>query len=92
MKNIIINLTRELLNSGAFSHLPDDEISKMHWLLLQNQAASEYSSMEKMMGYWYKGDYYASEISMHLLQQCNECLQVIGKPLIYVYDEDFFEL
>ncbi|MBS1932504.1 MAG: hypothetical protein JST96_00795 [Bacteroidetes bacterium] len=92
MKNAIINLTRELLNSGAFSHLPDDEISRMHWLLLQNQSVNEYGALEKMISYWYKGDYYASEISMHLLQQCNECLQGIGRPMIYVYSEDFFEL
>jgi hypothetical protein len=29
MTNTLVNLTRELLNSGVFNHLPDDEIGRL---------------------------------------------------------------
>jgi hypothetical protein len=87
---ILADLTRELLNSGVFSHLPDDEIGRLHWLILRVQHQEDLP-LQPLLTYWYRGDYYASNASPRLLQQCNEYLQRMGQPLIDVYGEEFYE-
>jgi hypothetical protein len=47
--------------------------------------------LQPLLTYWYRGDYYSSNASPRLLQQCNECLQRMGQPLIDVYGEEFYE-
>jgi len=86
---IVTDLTRELLNSGVFSHLPDDEIGRLHWMILRVQ--QEELPLQPLLTYWYRGDYYVSNASPRLLQQCNEYLQRMGQPLIDVYGEEFYE-
>ena len=86
---ILADLTRELLNSGVFSHLPDDEIARLHWMILRVQ--QDELPLRPLLTYWYRGDYYTSNASPRLLQQCNEYLQRIGQPLIDVYGEEFYE-
>jgi hypothetical protein len=86
---ILADLTRELLNSGVFSHLPDDEIARLHWMILRVQ--QEELPLQPLLTYWYRGDYYVSNASPRLLQQCNETLQRMGQPLIDVYGEEFYE-
>jgi hypothetical protein len=86
---ILADLTRELLNSGAFSHLPDNEIARLHWMILRVQ--QEGLPLQPLLSYWYRGDYYTSNSSPRLLQQCNEYLQRMGQPLIDVYGEEFYE-
>lgn len=86
MNNSLVNLTRELLSSGVFNHLPDNEIARLHWMILQGQV-----SLQPLLSYWYRGDYYSSNASPRLLQQCNEVLQRMGQPLIDVYGEEFYE-
>jgi hypothetical protein len=90
MKNTLVDLTRDLLNSGVFNHLPDDEIGRLHWMLVQGQSDA-YLSPAPLFSYWYRGDYYSSNASPRLLQQCNEYLQRVGQPLIDVYGEEFYE-
>jgi hypothetical protein len=87
---ILTDLTRELLNSGVFSHLPDDEIARLHWMILRVQQKEELP-LQPLLTYWYRGDYYASNASPRLLQQCNEYLQRMGQPLIDVFGEEFYE-
>ena len=87
---VLADLTRELLNSGVFSHLPDDEIARLHWMILCVHEDGELP-LQPLLTYWYRGDYYASNASPRLLQQCNEYLQRMGQPLIDVYGEEFYE-
>ncbi|HLI93438.1 MAG TPA: hypothetical protein VKU83_07505 [Puia sp.] len=90
MTKPLVDLTRELLSSGVFSHLPDNEIARLHWMILQGQR-DEPKSFQPLFSYWYRGDYYSSPASLRLLQQCNEYLQRMGQPLIDVYGEEFYE-
>jgi len=90
MNQSLVDLTRELLNSGVFSHLPDNEIARLHWMILQRQR-EEHVPIQPLLSYWYRGDYYSSNASPRLLQQCNEYLQRMGQPLIDVYGEEFYE-
>ena len=85
----LVDLTRELLSSGVFNHLPDDEIGRLHWMILQGQ--DETVPLQPLLTYWYRGDYYSSNASPRLLQQCNEYLQRMGQPMIDVYGEEFYE-
>jgi hypothetical protein len=87
---ILVDLTRELLNSGVFNHLPDDEIGRLHWIIMQGQR-DDNLPLQPLLTYWYRGDYYSSNSSPRLLQQCNEYLQRMGQPLIDVYLEEFYE-
>jgi hypothetical protein len=86
----LVDLTRELLSSGVFNHLPDDEIGRLHWMILQGQQ-DETVPLQPLLTYWYRGDYYSSNASPRLLQQCNEYLQRMGQPMIDVYGEEFYE-
>ena len=90
MNQPLVDLTRELLNSGVFNHLPDNEIARLHWMILQGQGEGQVS-LQPLFSYWYRGDYYSSNASPRLLQQCNEYLQRMGQPLIDVYGEEFYE-
>lgn len=90
MAHQLVHLTRDLLNSGVFNHLPDDEIGRLHWMILQGQH-DEHLPLQPLFSYWYRGEYYSSNASPHLLQQCNEYLQRMGQPLIDVYGEEFYE-
>ena len=90
MTNALVDLTRELLNSGVFNHLPDDEIGRLHWMILRDKP-DDHLPLQPLFSYWYRGEYYSSNVSPHLLQQCNEYLQRMGQPLIDVYGEEFYE-
>ena len=90
MINTLIDLTRELLNSGIFNHLPDNELARLRWMIIQGQR-DEKMPIQPLFSYWYRGDYYSSNGNPHLLQQCNEYLQRMGQPLIDVYGEEFYE-
>jgi hypothetical protein len=91
MNHPSFDLTRELLSCGVFNHLPDNEITRLHWIILKDPWPETMDSLEILLGYWYKGDYYSSNIHPRLLQQCNEFLQRIGRPMIDVNMEEFFE-
>lgn len=86
----LVNLTRELLNCGIFSHLPDEEIGRLHWMLVRAQHDDDLS-LQPLLTFWYRGDYYSPNASPRLLQSCNECLQRMGQPLIDVCAEEFYE-
>jgi hypothetical protein len=90
MSTTLTDLTRDMLNSGVFNHLPDNEIARLHWMILRVQR-DEDLPLQPLLTYWYRGDYYASNASPRLLHQCNEGLQRIGQPLIDVYGEEFYE-
>ena len=90
MTNSLTDLTRELLNSGVFNHLPDNEIARLRWMIFQGQPDHQLP-LQPLFSYWYRGDYYSSNASPRLLQQCNEYLQRMGQPLIVVFGEEFYE-
>ena len=97
MINTLVDLTRELLGSGVFNHLPDNEIARLRWMIAegaQDNGASERSPrlpLQPLFSYWYRGDYYSSNGAPRLLQQCNEYLQRMGQPLIDAIGEEFYE-
>jgi hypothetical protein len=90
MINKLIDLTRELLNSGVFAHLPENEIARLNWMIMQGQREDQLS-LQPLFSYWYRGDFYSPNASPALLQQCNENLQRMGQPLIDVYGEELYE-
>jgi hypothetical protein len=90
MINALVDLTRALLDSGVFSHLPENEISRLQWMIMQGQREDQIP-LQPLFSYWYRGEFYSSNISPHLLQQCNEYLQRMGQPLIDVYGEELYE-
>jgi hypothetical protein len=90
MINTLVDLTRELLSQGVFNHLPDNEIARLHWMIMQG-GQDERLPLQPLFSYWYRGDYYSSNGSPRLLQQCNEYLQRMGQPLIDVVGEEFYE-
>lgn len=90
MINTLVDLTRELLNNGVFNHLPDDEIARLHWMIMQS-GSDDQLPLVPLLSYWYRGDYYSHGGSPRLLQLCNETLQRMGRPLIDVYGEEFYE-
>jgi hypothetical protein len=90
MVNTLVNVTRELLSNGVFNHLPDDEIARLHWMIMQSGRDGKLP-LSPLLSYWYRGDYYSQGVSPRLLQQCNEFLQRMGQPLIDVYGEEFYE-
>jgi len=59
MINILVDLTRELLNSGVFNHLPDNEIARLHWMIMQGQREDQLP-LQPLLSYWYRGDFYVS--------------------------------
>ncbi len=93
MQTTIIGLTKELLNCGVFSHLLDDEISNLHQLIFNAQKNAGFMQLLPLVSYWYKGDYFNSDVPHCLLQKSNEHLQRLGQPLIETYSmEGFFEI
>ena len=74
----------------AFLARADNEIARLHWMILQGQRDEEIP-IHPLFSYWYRGDYYSSNASTRLLQQCNEYLQRMGQPMIDVYGEEFYE-
>lgn len=90
MINTLVDLTRELLSCGVFNHLPDNEIARLHWMIMQGQREHQLP-LQPLLSYWYRGDFYSSNASPRLLQQCNEYLQRMGQPLLDVYGEEFYE-
>ena len=88
MINTLVDLTRELLGSGVFNHLPDNEIARLHWMIVQG-GRDEQLPLQPLFSYWYRGDYYSSNGAPRLLQQCNEYLQRMGQPLIDAIGEEF---
>jgi hypothetical protein len=90
MTPTLVDLTRDLLNSGVFNHLPDAEIGRLHWMILQGESDGQVA-LAPLFSYWYRGDFYSSNASPWLLQQCNEYLQRMGQPLIDVYGEELYE-
>jgi hypothetical protein len=44
MEKQVIDITRNLLNSGAFNHLSDAALTRLQWLLLGRQMQTEQTS------------------------------------------------
>ncbi|MDO6433412.1 hypothetical protein Q4E93_22560 [Flavitalea sp. BT771] len=86
----LIDLTRDLLSSGVFDHLPDNEIARLRWMIMQGQREDQLP-LQPLFSYWYRGDFYSPNVSPHLLQQCNEYLQRMGQPLLDAYGQELYE-
>ncbi len=84
MKQLCISLTNELLAKGVFSHLSDDELSRLHYILMQLQLKnySDNYYLDKAIDFWYKGDFFDTITSYVLLQRINAILTSIGRPAI----------
>ncbi|MFN9115142.1 MAG: hypothetical protein ACK5XN_34210, partial [Bacteroidota bacterium] len=75
MEKQVTSLTRELLNSGAFNHLSDTELSRIPWLLLKPSL----QQAEALMHYWYVADFVATGVPQDLMHECNFMLQCRGR-------------
>jgi len=71
-----MNLSRHLLNSGAFNHLSDGELSRIQWMLYNKRPAA--GTAERLMHYWYYADFFAAGVPQFLLHECNLVLQHCG--------------
>ncbi|HMO34282.1 MAG TPA: hypothetical protein PKE63_02210 [Lacibacter sp.] len=89
MEQHVKGITRHLLNSGAFNHLLDAELSRMQWLLLRREAGT--NADEQLMHFWYYADFYAAGVPQFLLHECNLVLQHHGKPVIDVFPQAALE-
>ena len=85
MEKQVIDITRNLLNSGAFNHLSDAALTRLQWLLLGRANANRAS---QLMQYWYSGNYYTQGVPQYLLHSCNMLLLQAGKPAIDVFVTD----
>ena len=85
----ILSITREMLSAGIFNHLHDDEISKLHYLIVSVADSKTNTQINQLISYWYKGNFDFTSDALRLLQQCNEFLQRVCRPLIENYSEEF---
>ena len=76
MEHQVINLSRHLLNSGAFNHLSDAELSRIQWMVYNKRLAD--GTAERLMHYWYYADFFAAGVPQFLLHECNLVLQQYG--------------
>lgn len=83
----IISHTRKLLQFGVFDHLADQEISVLHYKLMQNQLDA--GSRQLFFNLWRKGDFTSDFSKIQLLMETNLLLLRNGQMMI---EEDFQEL
>ena len=76
-----------MLSNGIFNHLPDDEVSKLYHLVAEADETSSIKLLGKLVSYWYRGEFFSTNVSPKFLQECNEHLQRIGQPMIETYYE-----
>lgn len=79
------SLTRHLLNSGAFNHLSDRELTRLQWLLLQRGTTA--ANSDRLLHFWYYADFCAAGVPQFLLHECNMVLQHAGKRAIELLPE-----
>jgi hypothetical protein len=87
MEKQVTFITRELLNSGAFNHLSDTELSRIQWLLLKPSL----QQAEALMHYWYVADFVATGVPQYLMHECNFMLQCRGKRGLELLVEGDYE-
>ena len=83
----IVSHTRKLLQFGVFDHLADQDISVLHYKVMQNQLDT--TSKQLFFTLWRKGDYTSDFSKMQLLMETNLLLMRNGQMMI---EEDFQEL
>jgi hypothetical protein len=76
----ILSLTTDLLASGAFNHLKDDEISALHHLILRLKEPLTVVQQNLLLTFWNHVD--AGNLSSGLLHRCNTILQQLGRQPI----------
>ena len=79
--NKAFQVTARLLNSGVFNHLEDHDLSILKTLMLRFQRG-QLQVAKRIIGYWYKADYFNANLPELLIQDVNSNLQSIGYPLI----------
>ena len=84
MEKQVIDITRNLLNSGAFNHLSDAALTRLQWLLMGRNT----NTSAQVMQYWYSGNYFTQGVPQYLLHNCNMLLLQAGKPAIDVFVAD----
>jgi len=72
MQKQIIRLTGNLLAAGAFRHLPDEEVSRIYFLL-QEANSSRFQQYESLIRFWYRANFFSMGVPEFLIHQCNEC-------------------
>jgi hypothetical protein len=76
----VLSLTTDLLASGAFNHLKDDEISALHHLILRLKEPLTLVQQNLLLTFWNHAD--AGNLSSGLLHRCNTILQQLGRQPI----------
>ena len=83
----ILSLTADLLANGAFSHLPDDEITGIHQEIMKLQEPLTRIQQNLLLSIWYRAD--AGNIPTSLLYRCNTVLQQFGRNPIEALSFEF---
>ena len=84
--NNILFLTSDLLATGGFSHLKDNQVSALHFLMLQFKGPLTSVQQKLLLSFWYNAD--PANIPPALLYRCNTVLQQYGGcPIIMSYAE-----
>ena len=73
----ILSLTIDLLAHNAFSHLRDDEISALHYLILKLQEPLTSIQQGLLLTFWNHA--YTGDLPAPLLHRCNTVLQQLGR-------------
>ena len=82
----ILCLTTDLLASGAFSHLKDEQVSALHHLILRLQEPLTVIQQKLLLTFWSHAD--AAVLPAALLHRCNMILQQYGRmPIAELYVE-----
>jgi hypothetical protein len=76
----VLSLTTDLLASGAFNHLKDDEISALHHLILRLKEPLTLVQQNLLLTFWNHAD--SGNLSSGLLHRCNTILQQLGRQPI----------
>jgi len=81
MKKEIIRITSNLLAAGAFRNLPDEEVSRIYFLLSEAQQVN-FSHLDLMIRSWYRANFFSMGVPEFLLYECNACLLQLKLPII----------
>jgi hypothetical protein len=85
----IRNLTKNLLNCGAFNHLSDTEIAGIQRMIIDKR--SEQKADRQLLEYWHYADFFATGVPQFLYHECNMVLGHYGHHLVEMLPESEYD-
>ena len=89
MNTQIRNLTKNLLNCGAFNHLSDSEIAGIQRMLLEKKSVQVAES--QLLKYWHQADFFATGVPQFLFHACNMVLYHYGHHWVEILPESEYD-